>query len=544
MSYLAELPSMVAHALPKAPNPDVPFFIDNPVVHNYEMLRSVWMERNSITAACKDACCFRTDFYRIETAFIKHGNAALYPELGAKKQNHKLERLTLMVKMTRPKATETMILRFAESLGLTPCPTLRTISHALHCHGIGNNRDENDRRYWHGIQQSVLAIRRLASQTGPIRSKTDRRGTFYKPEEALQLRFELFRELGLKQKRKSGDTIRRYGMSRPTFYKYLHRFRHYGAWGLVDWIQPGRGRGKISDELELRIIEEKVEHPRFSLDELMARMDLRCSRSALYEVLRYWELLEKERRPVRLRGFGGEEVPEKPASLLKTAKEAAEAGRFLVPKKLNAHFAHFLERMKSRAFAVCDPGPIVLAQFIDDLGVCEALQIYGPKRGEGSEITNLVLLNVCRILAGYETVGHPNGNSDRSVAVAAGVGVFPGKTALYDGFADLKFKHLQALRNDVAARARDLGLIRGERIAQDFQLQKVLRPPARHRGNWQRTQLRRRYLPRLSAPRYLGPRHGRFDQHSILQRFEQSNEDCPRVLREEPLSNPGARCDS
>jgi len=24
MSYLAELPSMVAHALPKAPNPDVP----------------------------------------------------------------------------------------------------------------------------------------------------------------------------------------------------------------------------------------------------------------------------------------------------------------------------------------------------------------------------------------------------------------------------------------------------------------------------------------------------------------------------------------
>ncbi|MBL7212034.1 MAG: helix-turn-helix domain-containing protein [Desulfobacteraceae bacterium] len=306
MSYLAELPSMVAHALPKAPNPDVPFFIDDPVVHNYEMLRSVWMKRNSITTTCKAARCSRTDFYRLETAFIKHGNAALYPELGAKNQNHKLERLALMVKMTRPKATETMILRFAESLGLTPRPTLRTISHVLHCHGIGNNRDENDQVYWHGIQQSVRAIRWLASQTGPTRNKTDRKGTFYKPEEVLQLRFELFRELGLNQKRKSGDTIRRYGMSRPTFYKYLHRFRHYGAWGLVDWIQPGRGRGKISDELELRIIEEKVEHPRFSLDELIARMDLRCSRSALYEVLRYWELLEKKRRPVQLRGLWGE----------------------------------------------------------------------------------------------------------------------------------------------------------------------------------------------------------------------------------------------
>ena len=55
MSYLAELPSMVAQPPPKAPNPDVPFFIDDPVVYNYEALRSVWMERNSIIAACKAA---------------------------------------------------------------------------------------------------------------------------------------------------------------------------------------------------------------------------------------------------------------------------------------------------------------------------------------------------------------------------------------------------------------------------------------------------------------------------------------------------------
>lgn len=468
ISYLAELPSVVAHALPMAPNPDVPFFIDDPVLHNYEMLRSVWMEGKSVTAACKAARCSRTEFYRLENAFIKHGIAAVYPELRAKKQNDKLERLALMVKKTRPNATETMILRFAEALGITPPPTLRMISHVLHCHGIGNNRDRNDRQYWSGIQQSCRAILRLASQTGPVRNKKDRKDTFYKPEEMLQLRFELFRELGLMLTRKSGDTIRRYGMSRPTFYKYLNRFRSYGAWGLVDWVQPGRGRGKISDELELRIIEEKVEHPRLSLDDLVARMNLRCSRSALHDVLRCWDLLEKERRPVRLRGLWGEQTPEQPAPLLKTAKEAAEAGRFRVPKKLNAHFARLLERMKSRAFAVCDPGPIVLAQFIDDLGICEALQVYAPKRGEGGEITNLVLLNVCRILAGYETVGHPNGNSDRSVAIAAGLGVFPGKTALYDGFVDLKFEHLQALRNDVAARARDLGLIRGERIAQDF----------------------------------------------------------------------------
>ena len=55
MSYLAELPSMVAQPPPKAHNPDEPFFIDGQVVYNYEALRSVWMERNSIIAACKAA---------------------------------------------------------------------------------------------------------------------------------------------------------------------------------------------------------------------------------------------------------------------------------------------------------------------------------------------------------------------------------------------------------------------------------------------------------------------------------------------------------
>lgn len=463
--YLAELPSTVARALPEAPNPEVPFFLDDPAVHGYELLRSAWVDGKSICAACNTAGCARTDYYSLENEFVRHGVAAVYPQLGQRKQNAKLERLALLVKETRPRAADTTVLRFAEAMRLQSRPSLSTIGHILHCHGIGNSRDDNDRQYWYGIQESVRAIQWLTSHPGPERTKADRKGMFFMPDEGLQVRFELFRELGVAPRLKVGDIIRRYGMSRPTFYKYLKRFRQYGPWGLVDWRQSGRGRGKICPELELRIIEEKLEHPRWSLDELMARMKLRCSRSALYEVLRYWDLLEKERRPVRMRALWDDQEPEKPAALLKTAKEAAEAGQFQVSVKVNAHFAHLLERMRSRAFAICDPGPIVLAQFIDDLGICEALQIYGPKRAQGREITNLVLLNVCRIIAGYETIANLKENSDRSVALSAGVGIYPGKTALYDGFTDLKFEHLQALRNDVAARGRDLGFIRGERIA-------------------------------------------------------------------------------
>ena len=468
LRHLGELPSIVAHALPLARNPNVPFFLDDPAIRSYELLRSVWVERKSAKAACRDQRFSRTEYYRLENSFLKHGTAVVYPRMGARDQSPKLERLVLLVKTTRPLATETAIFRLAESLRIDPLPSLRAIGHVLHCHGLGNTRDESDREYWEGLQEIFRALEHQLSQPEPSRSKADRAGTFYTPEDALQVRWELFRELALDPATKVGETIRRYGISRPTFYKYLRRFRRYGPWGLVDWLQAGRGRDKTSEDLELRIIEEKVEHPRLSLDELVSRLNLKCSRTSVYEVLRFWGLTEKDRMPVKIRGFWGDEDTEKPTALWRTAKEAAEAGQFQIPSKVNGHFAHLLDSLRTRPLAVCEPGPIVLAQFVDDLGVCEALGIHGPKRPEGGEITNLVLLNVFRILAGYETVGYLRESSDRSVAIAAGVGVYPGKTALYEGFSDLKFEHLQALRNDVSARARDLGLIRGQRIAQDF----------------------------------------------------------------------------
>jgi hypothetical protein len=468
VQYLAELPSTVAHALPKAQNPDVPFFLNDPVIDNYELLRAVWLEGKSIRAACQKNRRSRTEFYRLEDAFVRHGIVAVYPDLGSRDQHPQLERLALLIKKTRTRATETAILRLAEALRLDPVPSLHTIGHVLHCHGIGNTRDASDHHYWEGLQEIAQAITWLKSQTGPARSQDERKRTFYVPEEALQLRFELFRELALNPEEKVRRAVERYGISRPTFYKYLHRFRLYGPWGLVDWLQPGRGRDSASEELELRILEEKIEHPRLTLDDLIPRLELRCSHTAAYEILRFWDLLSGERKPVRIRGYWGEEESERSVKLLRTAKEAAEAGQFEIPSKVNAHFAGLLDRLRTRPLALCDPGPLVLAQFVDDLGIREALQVYGPKRKEGLETTNLILLNVCRILAGYETIGHLWENCDRSVAIAAGVGVYPGKTALYEGFSDLKFDHLQKLRNDVAARARDLGLIRGERIAQDF----------------------------------------------------------------------------
>jgi len=468
LRYLASLPASVAQALPAAINPDVPFFIPHdPVILNYEFIRSVWFSSSSIDSTCLNAKRSKADFYRLEHAFLAQGIPALFPSMEAPLQQPALERLAIMVKSTRPAATEAFILGLAQALRLEHSPSLRTIGHILHCHGMGNTRNGQDREFWHGIQ---MCMQSLQSLPAPLRSRSERKKSFYQADELLHVRFELFRELASDPSLKVGDTIRRYGLSRPSFYKYLHRFRLYGPWGLVDWLQSGSGRHKLSEELELRIIEEKLEHPALSLEALVSRLHLRCSRTAVHEILKFWKLLDKDRAPIRVRGMWGQDQDgAKPATpLLRTAKEASEAGLFQVSRKVNAHFATLLESLRTRDIILCDPGPVFLAQFIDDLGMCEALTVYGPKRPNGGECTNVLLLNVCRIMAGYETLNHLQQNGDRSVAIAAGMGIYPGKTALYEGFGDLRFSHLEGLRNDVAARARDLGLIRGERIAMDF----------------------------------------------------------------------------
>ena len=470
LQYFATLPATIAQALPSAPNPDVPFFLpDDPVVNNYELLRSVCFGGSSIQRARRLARCSRADYYRLERAFFAHGLPAVLPQMRSKRQKSKLKRLALIVKLSSPAATETFGIRRGQALRLEPPPSLRAIGHILHCHGLGNTRDEQDRVFWQGSQESLRAHEMIMTRAGPVRNRGDRKASFYQPDESLQVRFELFRELASDPKLKFNPTVRRYGVSRNTFYRYLRRLRLYGLWGLVDWLQPGSGRQKISEELELRIIEEKLEHPSLSLQAMLSRLQLRCSRTAIHEVLKFWNLTDKDREPVQIRGlWGKDEDTRKAPKLLTTAKQAAEAGQFQISRKVNAHFAKLLDRLRTRDIALCDPGPVILAQFIDDLGVCEALSMYGPKRPNGREWTNLLLVNICRILAGYETVNHLQQDGDRSVAIAAGMGVFPGKTALYEGFGDLRFSHLQDLRNDVAARARDLGLIRGERIALDF----------------------------------------------------------------------------
>ena len=88
--------------------------------------------------------------------------------------------------------------------------------------------------------------------------------------------------------------------------------------------------------------------------------------------------------------------------------------------------------MKTQAYNICDPGPFILAPFVNDLGFVQSFETYGPPKLRGREITNLAMLNVFSIIAGYCRISHLGNSRDRSVALASGIGLFGSSFRFYE----------------------------------------------------------------------------------------------------------------
>jgi len=102
------------------------------------------------------------------------------------------------------------------------------------------------------------------------------------------------------------------------------------------------------------------------------------------------------------------------------------------------------------------------------LGVVQALHTYAPLTYRNTKMTNNIIVNTLRIIAGFPTINDFRLNSDRSVAIGAGLSLNPKKSRYYDSLDQLRFHHLQKLRNDASCRARELGIIEGKEIAVDY----------------------------------------------------------------------------
>ncbi|MDP6736601.1 MAG: transposase [Nitrospinaceae bacterium] len=449
-----------------------PYFIEtDPVIRHYEVLRKVWFGSVPIKQACTEHGLPRSSYYEIEDRFVHHGLAGLFSYPGAPvTQAPNLEQLVLIVKSCRPTVSQLAVLRVAQAVPVTHAVAdSKVISKILNSHGYGYSRLETDRDFFARIQRSLEELNGSGAKLVEGRNRGKRKETFFVDADPYHNRMELLRELFFNSKAKVYDTCTRLNIPVTTYYRLAKEYRLYGPWAIISANAHGK-KDSISDELQLKILLEKLEHPSWSAQHIVDAGKLRCSRYVVNRITKRWGLQDKARLPVALDRFVELSKPrtEEPFRPIETAYDLLPEEIVLKTRRINRHFELICKKMKTHAYNICDPGPLLLAPFVNDLGIVQSFETYGPPKLRGKEITNLAMLNVFRILAGYRRISHLNNSKDRSVALAGGIGLFGSSSRFYEQSCEFKFDQLHKMKLDLVARAKQLGIIEGLKLGFDF----------------------------------------------------------------------------
>ena len=470
--YFAQIPFRVRAALAYSQS-SVPFAYEEELFFkSYDALCRIWVNRKTQRAIADSHSISRQTLKEWESSFIDHGAVGLLPELSFVDIDSRLEQLIILIKLSRPHERSSHALRLAEALGI-PGGSLEQIRLVQRCHGYGQRMNEKDIEYFKGLQHILNSVAKQKTKKTNMHDAKERAKTFFNfNRDHLQQRVELMKALfQCPKKRQIRHVLNTFGISPNRFYVLKNRYMVYGVWGLVDLVQQGRTGEKISPELELQIIEQRLMYPSLSTTKMIKKLKLKCSKANIQKVYKRWQL-SRFKEPVLIRGVLSSPVPNKVRYKESDAKQSIKSRiPDLIEKsrlKVNLSFSRFIKTLFHRKVVISNPGAIIAAPFLDQLGVVEALHTYGPSSFQPTDITNNIIVNVLRIIAGFPTIHDYTINSDRSVAIAAGLSLNPTKSRFYDSFDNLRFEHLQALRNDASCRARDLNIIEGKHVAIDY----------------------------------------------------------------------------
>ena len=472
--YFLSIQFRIRQAAVRSPA-SVPFtYEDEPFFSAYQAVTDVWKNRKPQRVVAESFNISRNTLKDWDHSFALYGTVALLPEISHEQVDPALERLVILVKLSRPHERANHALRLAEVLEIEDA-SLERIRQIQRSYGYGQRMDEADICFWSGLQHILESVIKQKEKppARPVHNLHDRPGTFFNYQrDHLQHRVELFKALSrLEKKRQIRPVLQEFGMAPNRFYVLKNRYMLYGVWGLADLVQKGQTGEKISPQLELQIIEERLMDPSLSTAKMIKKLNLKCSRANVQKIYARWKL-SRFKKPVAIRGVISSPVPAQ-VTEKQSPVEASAKSRFpdLVDTsglKVNRSFLQFIKHLAYRKVVISNPGTLIMAPFLDQLGVIEAWHTYGPNSLRTSEITNNIIVNVMRIIAGFPSIHDFTLNADRSVAMASGLVLNPGKTRFYDAFDELRFSHLQFLRNDASCRARELGIIEGKEIAIDY----------------------------------------------------------------------------
>jgi hypothetical protein len=456
---------------------------DDPVIANYEILRKVWFDSVPIKSVCQSHGLSRSQYYEKEDRFVKHGVLGLFPRLKTLPYSAELERLIVMVCKARPSLSQQAMLRIAQALPLTRDEAeLEAVSQILASYGRSISDRAEDGKFFSRIQRTLNQLLQLNKRALKGRSQKQRRKTFFHDADIYHKRLELLRELFFNRLAGIKEICLQYGISATSYYRLVEEYRLFGPWAIIPANLPGKEA--MSSATELNIILEKLRYPGCSAQQIVRMLKLRCSKYAVYRVFSRWGLTDKTRGPIALDRYLGSEPSkaDKPFTGIASAYHLYPEQFLLESRRINRHFELICKKMQTHAYHLCDPGPLILAPFVNDLAIVQAMESYGPARLRGKDLSNLALLNVFRILGGYRRINHLSNNRDRSVALASGLGMFGTRSRYYEDSLEFTFEQIHALRCDLISRAKELGIIEGRKIAFDFHFKQFYGEHSKEKG--------------------------------------------------------------
>jgi len=224
-----------------------------------------------------------------ETSFVDYGAVGLLPEFSFVDIDPRLEQLIVLIKSSRPHERASYALRLANALQI-PGADLELIRLAQRCHGYGQRMDQKDIVYFKGLQHILNSVAKQKTRKTNMHDTKQRAKTFLNfNRDHLQQRTELMKTLfQCKKKRQIRPVLTTFGISPNRFYVLKNRYMIYGIWGLVDLVQQGRTGEKISPELELQIIEQRLMDSSLSTTKMIKKLDLKCSKANVQKVYKRW----------------------------------------------------------------------------------------------------------------------------------------------------------------------------------------------------------------------------------------------------------------
>ena len=386
-------------------------YSDEPFHSAYEVVRLIWKRRQSLRKLAEKYAVRRDTVKQWQQDFIRYGALGLLPEILCTPVDSRLERLAVLIKTVHSHEHSSYALRLSEALNI-PGAHLDIIRRIHRCWGYGQRHDENDRNFFSGLQKIISCVEFYKSKERSLNHDPQRKAQTFFPtdsRDSFQQKVELFKELSVcRKKRHIRPALRRYGVYPDRFYQLRQRFMSYGVWGLVDLAHASKRVGeKISAELELQIIEERLKYPALSPTRIMEKLDLKCSRANVQKIYSRWNL-SSCKDPITILGVISTPIPENKLEGRLIEQSAKLRFPDLIQAaglKVNRGFESYTHYLSRRSIHMCNPGPILIAPFVNRLGIIEALHTYGPPQFRTQEITNNIVVNMLRIIASNSHFG-------------------------------------------------------------------------------------------------------------------------------------------